>query len=141
MRDTKYRAWDKVNKVMIGCDSLDFENRIIWPSTKEPERYKIENGEIFEKVWEYEPGLVGYAFERVEIMQFTGMPDINKTDIYEFDLLKDWRGNNHLVTFTDGSFWIENDGGTLLMSKTNISRLEMIVSGNKFENPELLEVT
>ena len=81
-------------------------------------------------------------FDRLEIMQYTGLKDKNGKEIYEGDIIRhDWGLNK--ITFEDYSFTAEHiisfDGEfncNLYLSEIG-SDCEVI--GNIYENPELIE--
>lgn len=73
------------------------------------------------------------------LMQYTGLKDKNKKEIYEGDILEyDGKGCD-VVSFEDGSFIVKSKG------KYNVAHLNLQqgsvseVVGNIYENPELLK--
>ena len=126
MRTIKFRAWIENEQKMI-YDIVD-----IWERDGDGE-YGDCFGEVIEN---------GYP-----VMQFTGLKDKNKKEIYEGDIVKiddtdeviNWvRGEIAVVEWKPAKFIIKclNDEKNTLTEDFN-DVLEVI--GNKFENPELLE--
>jgi uncharacterized phage protein (TIGR01671 family) len=116
MREIKFRAYDKYNKIMV----YDFDQNI-------PDIYHLKLGDSIHQLV-YDIGMV-YG----TLMQYTGLKDSNKKEIYEGDILK--AGNIigtvfykapafELKTKTTEVFLICND------------TFEII--GNIYENPEML---
>lgn len=116
MDEIKFRAWDAKNKEMVFLSLrflVEYFNR---------ENVSFGDGN----------------FNSYEWMQFTGLQDKNKNDIYVGDLLKIamtvgskkpeyiWR----VVEFKDGTF---SAWGLLI---THANRSEVV--GNIYQNPELL---
>lgn len=106
----KFRAWDVVNKQMIS------------------------QADITVKISE----LIGYH-GNLEIMQFTGAFDYNKKEIYEGDIIKE--GCNGLVGVVVwdselGTYKLDGYGDYYIEAAS----IEWEVIGNKYENPELLEL-
>jgi len=138
MRTIKFRAWNKREKEMMNVVKMIF--------TKEGIECSYKN-------------LAGFCGEidEVIIMQFTGLKDKNGKEIFEGDILKDEYNIIWTVHFVMGKFSIFCNTDNLLNSieaKRNkkLTDDEKIVEdldawwvrkeiiGNKFENPELLEV-
>lgn len=133
----KFRAWDKVNKKLKQVYSIDFD----------------ENGEIQSIKDEYTKPNEMYAMfeiEYFELMQSTGLKDINGTEIYEGDIIdKGYLSKVHdeigVVKFDKG---VDSDGFHAevwlgWITDKNSSLLDVYkkckVLGNIYENPELLE--
>jgi len=115
MREIKFRAWD------INENKMKYEN------------YFGSTADLLN--WSY-----NYA---CEIMQFTGLKDKNGKEIFDGDIVK----------YNDALFIVEwdNDSGCFYLNKITqdniihdirMNRLDIgaVIKGNKFENPELLEV-
>lgn len=135
-RKIKFRVWDKEQKRMLShklIDSYDKDGVILW-------------GDIFSG-----------KDKTVELMQYTGLKDYNNVKIYEGDIVT-VNGNtysasinkNYTITFIDGAFCVTarklgdslNNSITirdLMFQAENANhKLILIVVGNIYENPELL---
>lgn len=74
MREIKFRAWDKADKVMCHVHTIHFFG--------EDDLVKVELSPVGEKdTWLRFPA-------QIEIMQFTGLKDYNGKEIYEGDIVK-----------------------------------------------------
>lgn len=116
----KLRAWDKENKVMLKVDSIDFEYELI-----------NVNG-----LWR--------TFDQIELMQSTGLLNCETEDGKN---LEGWEGDIADVGWSEqtGNF---NSHRIILKSPFDYSTDEarwlihaeyIIIRGNIYENPELLE--
>ncbi len=135
MRDIKFRAWDKIEKIMY------YEGDDINPI------YLLFNKS-------YEP----YDDEYI-IMQYTGLKDNSNKEIYEDDIIRLWthkdeenpendKYEDYLVYWNDGAFVVnwENEysccdlGYAINCWEADSTEYkDWQVIGNKFNNPELLE--
>ena len=114
MREIKFRTWDKLNKEMINFESINFQERRVYKDT------------------------VSYRkFNDIELMEYTGLKDMDGKEIYEGDILfESFREEYFKVVFENGSFRAEADGYSLdLEDYDDICE----VVGNIYENPELIE--
>lgn len=132
MREIKFRAWDKINRLMLDCVEISFYKKYVV--------LVYDNGEGGE--------LQLMKWEDVELMQYTGLKDKNGDEIYEGDLLKNnephesikvkwsnlkgaWTtGYLGLIADLQAGFVDGGDGETY-------NDREII--GNIYENPELLK--
>ena len=125
MREIKFRAWDKKNKRMIG-----------WHDT-------VFKPEIGNSVYLCEYPLKYMKESFLEYLQFTGLKDKNKKEIYQGDIL--------IINEEDDEWYdvVIRDKNCLELSKyknrcvTNISLYEfhkkIKVIGNIYDNPEFLK--
>ncbi|QVQ49948.1 hypothetical protein KIK01_07840 [Latilactobacillus sakei subsp. sakei] len=127
----KFRAWDKENKAFM-------------PS----EGYAICDGDVMGL--RYGNEMEDVLTDQIELMQYTGLKDVHGVDIYEGNIVK-WgdQPNGHespirigVIELNPDIQFITNVGifeyGRFAYKETN---KYLTVIGNKFENPELLEVT
>jgi uncharacterized phage protein (TIGR01671 family) len=123
----KFRAWDKENQIMLDVSLIDFKKRVLV-------------GEHFEF------GETNFiSFDKIELMQSTGLFDRNGKEVFVGDIVKCTRGCHHEV-------YLEKEyGGTFIGGMPAIylkgikegyawTEAEEII-GNIYENPELLEVS
>jgi uncharacterized phage protein (TIGR01671 family) len=109
MRDIKFRAWDKVHSMMV-------EVAAIFTETGSVKGIYGKGSEIF------------MAHSNVVLMQFTGLRDRDRKEIYEGDILE---GAENAVHWDEQA--AHHDFGLLV---GQLSTMKVI--GNIYENPELL---
>ena len=107
MREIKFRAWNKITKEMLPDKDSNNESYAVL-ATKHKDIYSV--------------------------MQFTGLKDKNKEEIYEGDiaLLSEVK---HEVRFYNGSFMLFKNNKPYIYN-VNWNQIEVI--GNIYENKELL---
>ena len=133
MRQIKFRAWDKEEKKFVLSKDIGSQN-------------------IPTRATRY-----GFAlFTNFELMQFTGLKDKNKKEIYEGDILRAKDGTIWTVRWSVAGFDIFCNTENLIKSLNNKRKKELTedeedakliglwsykkeVIGNIYENPELLE--
>ena len=117
MREIKFRAWCISQKEMIYPKNREDRDFIAWKIFIQPDE-----------------DYVG--------LEFTGLKDKNGKEIYEGDIVRYDIGAYKLIVsevwFDHGMYKIKTD--TLAWECGN-SPITIEVIGNKFENPELLEVS
>ena len=142
MREIKFRAWDKKLEKMcftnIGYE--DFSYHIAWfPSQKTNYPALYRNSCLVE---------TGY-----EIMQYTGLKDKNKVEIYGRDIVHAgawgtagyYDDDDYIVDFDKGAFrgfrseYYKNKKMRWPMSLPLYKLENLEVIGNIYENPELLK--
>lgn len=128
MRAPKFRAWDKLVKIMLPVGDIDFDYEFAY--LEEKNGYRCERD-----------------FDEIELMQFTGLKDKNGKEIFEGDIVKYEVGQS---TYTEEVAYDKNLAGFGVKdAKANvvftfgditedISLIFLEVIGNIYENPELL---
>ena len=129
MREIKFRAWHKVNKVM--CDVY----RI----------YFSTNG-VATMAYNKSFGEDGGNIDDYELMQYTGLKDCKGNEIYEGDIVKFFNLSNTFEVIYRKGCWGYNVPFDYISLGMNYhfqwkdgksDRIEII--SNRWENPELLE--
>ena len=78
-----------------------------------------------------------YGFDEVEIMQYTGLKDLNGKDICDKDIVMDIEGYKYVITWQESGWAVE--AGEEFDWLCNIDAEQLEVIGNIFESPELLK--
>lgn len=96
---------------------------------------------------EHECKIVGYEVDRDTICQCTGLKDKNGKLIWENDIVRDEQGNFYKAFWQNNYYqfsWVCVKTDVFLIGTKwdlwSIKSFEIEVIGNKFDNPELLEV-
>ena len=119
MREIKFRAWLKEHKSMIDVMEIDIDNQTIFYYWFGDHDGHFEN------------------FNKIDLMEYTGLKDMKGKEIYEGDILFESFSEEYFkVVFENGSFRAEDDKYSLdLEDYAHICE----VVGNIYENPELIE--
>lgn len=129
MRVPKFRAWDKLVKIMLPVGDIDTSYKLVY--LEEDNGYRCERD-----------------FDEIELMQFTGLKDKNGKEIYEGDIVKfsDCDDDVYVTPVVwdkscacfglsfSGKYPISFD--YLEEFYTELKDIEVV--GNIYENPELL---
>ena len=123
MRDIKFRAWDNNEEWMVDDMLLSFDGEILTDDVQ-PHDTPYKEIELADE-------------GRYELMQYTGMKDVNGVEIYEGDILQSEHYFRYQVVFK-GDCWrcepLKNSG-----FKNRFIGRDLKVIGNIYENPDLLE--
>ena len=125
MREIKFRAWLKEDEKMANVETLFIGiNRLCFGNSKTEDLFFRD-------------------FEEVELMQYTGLKDKNSKEIYEKDIISCNKYKNVVVFFENGCFKVrypKNDTTNIICTlDTFLEKYMCKISGNIYENPELLE--
>ena len=122
MRPLKFRAWDKTVNKMLFFDGI-FNRRLFTERSTFPQ---------YESCPEY---------HELDIMQYTGLHDCEGKEIWEGDRYR-WglpgEEEAGTIVFIDGCFRCKSDNGREMFDLYSMLT-DIIVSGNIYENPSLLE--
>ena len=101
----------------------------------------------FSPYTEHEYKIVGHEVDRDTICQCTGLKDKNGKLIWENDIVRDEQGNFYKAFWQNNYYqfsWVCVKTDVFLIGTKwdlwSIKSFEIEVIGNKFDNPELLEV-
>lgn len=135
MREIKFRAWDKEDKIMLGADFSELYEEYI-TSTGRVLEEQVDIGIGYSDVY-----LVDISDKRI-LLQYTGLKDKNGKEIFEGDIvnISDHPFGKNIEI--NGNYEISyNDAMELCAGSWILHRMlpwcEVI--GNKFEHPHLLD--
>lgn len=138
MREIKFRAWDKDDKVMF------VPNNICHTSSGIEYTRELSDGINIKRYWQ------GESPNNVFLMQYTGLKDVNGKEIYEGDIIKwghinGYEENPHRIAIVefnpDIQFNCINLEFIFRYGCFNYQNTDEAVEviGNIYENPELIE--
>lgn len=122
----KFRAWDIESQVMFNVARFDFVDYTVY-------------SHLF--------ACEGYLGEDLEIMQSTGLFDLDGNEIYIGDILKMEDEYTQVVFHEDnttyGIYLEDKEGGGNPISdystRISLNHIKGTIEGNKYEHPHLLE--
>lgn len=124
----KFRAWVPVEKTICEVLIINYKDRTV--------QLPIQTAVTAPYWWDE----TVWDFEKVVLMQYTGLKDKNGIDIFEGDVVQDSTEQNYVVVYDEERaafilIWCSNDDRfeTFEYQKT------LKVIGNIYENPELAE--
>ena len=124
MREIKFRAWHKEEKIIGEVLGIDILHKEIFFSNEDVDCYEHVD------------------FKNIELMQYTGLKDMKEKEIYEGDIVK-LRANHGIgiIKYYDewGAFIVEYiKPRPLAVLGMNYYKEDIEILGNIYENPELL---
>ncbi len=134
MRETKYRAWDKENEVMVYSDDNPNDDFAFIVENDGLQFYYIDSDR--------------HLMDTNSIkLQYTGLKDKNGTEIFHKDIV-DWiDGEFSFRAVVEDGYWQWYLKGVYPIDNfdfadyTDKNQTDLVIVGNIYENPELLEVT
>ena len=115
MKETIYRAWDKVLLMMLEVTDISFVNETIKYINPKDKNCKKET-----------------SFDMVELIQFTGLRDKNKKMIFEGDKLRHPDFEHPIDVIFDRGCFIDESTRTPLKDINHWG--DWVICGNKFED-------
>ena len=121
MREIKFRAWHKEEKIIGEVLGIDILHKEIFFSNEDVDCYEHTD------------------FKNIELMQYTGLKDKNNKEIYEGDIVT-LHNSKYKVIFLneEARFVLRDDEFEYEIPFTNNNNKRMEIIGNIYENPELL---
>ena len=127
MREIKFRAWDKINKLISSVTILDFAD------------FNREVSILNSK------GHFNCLMYDIELMQYTGLKDSKCVEIYEGDIMQGTSYEDKtikgFVTYRSGSFYVDWSSCNYPPQLLFLSHDEDEVIGNIYKNKNLLKET
>ena len=127
MREIKFRAWSSGRKEMAKVESIHFKGNAVY---------------LISKYLRLVANL-----DETELMQFTGQKDMNGKEVFEEDILKLENRDFGIVQYNNlnCNYYIQlinyHFNVAIDFKKVFSYQSKVEIIGNKYENPELLEVT
>ncbi len=130
MREQKFRVWEPINKEVVYLDFALYEHN----------SYSKENYFVLPMARQCTAKDYIYMnLDAIDIMQYIGLEDINKKEIYEGDIVKTKYGIERIEYFDkEARFRITNYNGGSDKISDYIYDGGLEVIGNVYENKDLL---
>lgn len=123
-REIKFRAWNKIDKIMGDLLALRDDTGMILMQKPHSTVYRLDPKDC-------------------EVMQYTGLKDKNGKEIYEGDITRDKNGSIGVVQYNSERAYFEevylSGNRNFLPEESIMEALDLQVIGNIYENPELLK--
>lgn len=131
MRELKFRVWHEERYEMFSFELSGLagwdEGNVFILGNEKSDLWICDEGK-------YNPDL--------EYMQYTGLKDVNGTEIYEDDTIEyefDDGSTRGIVRFRNGTFWLDSIGKVGICKPLGtIHSSDLQILGNIHENPELM---
>jgi hypothetical protein len=113
MKQIKFRAWEKYLQEIIPVHNIDFDRKMI----------------NTDSAWR--------TFDEIELIQWTGVVDVNGKEIFEADIVKD-NIEIGFVEFLDGAYRVNYRDGICkwFIDYLDSEKRTLEVIGNVFEMPD-----
>lgn len=122
MREIKFRAWLKEHKSMIDVMEIDIDNQTIFYYWFGDHDGRFEN------------------FNKIDLMQYTGLEDKNNKEIYEGDIIKFLNSIFEVIWCNEkASFMLKNKEYKEFLNFIYENNNGMEIVGNIYQNLELYE--
>jgi len=147
-REIKFRAWDNDSNVMrydgfalVVSDGVATFHFVDYPDGDNPMPGSDRICADMKTFWDNDsPAVVDmseWSFETKILMQYTGLKDKTGREIYEGDIILDFRGDENVVFWNDGGFCVRNyHAEGIDIGNWSVEKSEVI--GNIYETPHLL---
>ena len=118
MREIKFRAWDKQDKIMYDWEEISIEKEQVF----------IRDGDLYK------------TFEQVELMQYTGLKDKNGKKIFEGDIVEtEYKAKGIVEWQKEKAGFDFNTKYPMWPHPIYLMGGDREIIGNIYENPELLK--
>lgn len=123
MREIKFRAWDKGSKRMFPVEQWAKGSWVAIPVQTAEEEWELNQ----------------LRLEDIELMQYTGIGDKTDREIYEGDIILHDSGRIGQVIYNHYHTQFMQEDKNLQCENLGGWDDEMIIIGNIYENPKLIE--
>lgn len=134
MREIKFRAWDENKKIMVyGVEHFyDTLGEFHDANGREIDLYRETSFCRYRSFGDF-------IDEKIPLMQFTGLKDKNRKEVYENDILKvEGEKDSQIVKWLEIGFDCPNEWDRTVGFIINNGNMGFEIVGNIFENPDLM---